>query len=152
MTDARYLLTWKIRRLFKLLAETSDTYLEPYGISVQERAVVEHLMNWGPASVPQIARLFYVSRQNIQVRVNGLLEKGWVQKDTNPAHQRSVLLRLAKKGKDNFASIQKQEAALMDSLFEGIRPTDLQQANITLRNLTNSLLTQLNKDTENELE
>lgn len=151
MTDARYLLTWKIRRLFKLLAETSDTYLEPYGISVQERAIVEHLMNWGPASVPQIARLFYVSRQNIQVRINRLLEKNWVQKDTNPAHQRSVLLKLTKKGKDTFAAIQNHESSLMDSLFENISPADVQQANITLRNLTSSVLTQLNKDTENEL-
>jgi hypothetical protein len=39
------------------------------------RAVLEFLSRHGPASVPQIARRRFVTRQHIQALVNGLMEQ-----------------------------------------------------------------------------
>lgn len=152
MTGNHYQLTWKVRRLFKLLAGVSDIYLNKMGLRAQERAVIEHLHNWGDSSVPQIARLFYVSRQNIQMRVNALLDKGLVEKVPNPAHQRSVLLSLTQKGKELFGEIQKIECDLIEDLFEGISDDEAHAANITLGQLADNLTKKLSEDSDNETE
>lgn len=145
----QYQLTWKVRRLFKLLAATADIYLTDMGIRAHERAVMEHLHNWGDSSVPQIARLFYVSRQNIQVRVNSLIKKGLLEKKQNPAHQRSVLLGLTDKGKQLFADIQETEAKLMADIFHNIPQNDINRASITLSKLADNLTDKLSEEPEN---
>lgn len=150
MSHAQYEFTWKVRRIFKLLAAMSETYLAPHGITAPERAVLEYLSKWGDASVPTIARLFYVSRQNIQVRINGLQKKGLVETKPNPAHKRSVLITLSEKGSSLFASIQTHEAALISELFTGISDKERQQADTTLTTLTNNLLTKISEDNNDE--
>lgn len=146
MANEQYQLTWKIRRLFKLLAEMSDQYLEPAGISVQERAVVEYLDNWGAAPVPRIARLFYVSRQNIQIRINGLMKKGWVEKRKNPDHAKSDLITLTEKGSREFKKIRSHETVLLATIFSGIDDTHIATTFKTLTQLGGNIQRQLEKD------
>ncbi len=142
--NANYELTWKIRRSFKLLASFADTYLQPYGIVAGERAVMEFIDSWGPKSVPDLARSFHVSRQNIQIRVNGLVEQGLLERHDNPAHKRSSLIALSSTGQDMFHTIRKEEQHHIARLFDGISNEDVAQAGSVLSRLIDSLDNGLN--------
>lgn len=134
-----YELTWKIRRSFKLLASFADSYLEPYGIVAGERAVMEFIQGGGPKSVPDIARSFHVSRQNIQIRVNGLVKKGLLERHDNPAHKRSPLIALSNMGHDIFQTIREEEQHRIGRLFDGISNEAVAQASGVLSRLIDRL-------------
>ena len=84
----------QVRRLFHRLAEVADEAHRDLGVTASQRAVLETLSNDGPQTVPQIARRKAVTRQHIQILVNGLVERGHVALADNPAHQRSSLAAL----------------------------------------------------------
>lgn len=142
--DANYELTWKIRRSFKLLAALADTYLAPYGLVAGERAVMEFIDSWGEKSVPELARSFHVSRQNIQVRVNGLIRKGLLEKRANPAHKRSVLIGLSQAGRDMFTAIKNEEESHIRELFGGLSAEDVAVTSRTLSRLMDRIDDTLN--------
>ncbi|NVJ96639.1 MAG: MarR family transcriptional regulator [Alphaproteobacteria bacterium] len=148
MRDAKYELTWKIRRTFKLLGALADQYLEKHGISASERAVMEFISSWGPSSVPDLARNFYVSRQNIQVRVNGLMKKGLMEKHVNPAHKKSSLIALSVRGTDLFAAIKTEENGIISGIFSSISDNEVAAATQTINKLIDSLTDELNDKTE----
>lgn len=149
MNHAQYEITWKIRRIFKLLAAMSDNYLAPLGITAPERAVLEYLFKWGKVSVPQMARLFYVSRQNIQVRINALTKKGLVEAKENPVHKRSSLIALSSKGRELFETIQQHEADLLSEVFTGISEQEQKQTDQILTALTDNLLVIISEEQTN---
>lgn len=57
-----------------------------------ERAILQCLIVNGSLTVPQLARARCTSRQNAQVLVNRLRQRGLVEVLPNPAHQRSSLV------------------------------------------------------------
>lgn len=143
MRGQDYELTWKVRRCFKLLGAMADGYLVPYGITAPERAALEFIDSWGPMSVPELARSFLVTRQNIQVRVNALIRKGLLEKKPNPAHARSSLLVMTKAGNRLFSQIKQAETTLIGDVFEGISPDEIESASQTLSHLIDNISTKL---------
>ncbi len=79
-------------------------------------AVLQILQQFGPQSVPQVARRRSTSRQNVQVAVNRLLKLGWVSLSANPAHKRSPLLELSAEGQLVAAQALDREAILVERL------------------------------------
>ena len=108
-------------------------------ITIAMRAVLEFLVLHGPATVPQIARGRYVIRQHIQELVNALVERGLVEMADNPAHRRSKLTRLTPMGEETIERIRRREQRVYRKLDLGIRPTDIQRAERTLRSVRNVL-------------
>jgi len=134
-----YRVTWLVRRLFRALADTADSYLEDAGLTAADRAVMEFLENDGALTVPDIARRYRVSRQHIQVTVNGLLERGLVVAGENPNHKRSPLLSLTATGRATYADIRAGESRLLDSLFADIEIADVETTGRTLSALLSNL-------------
>jgi DNA-binding MarR family transcriptional regulator len=60
-----------------------------------------------------MAREKTVSRQHIQMIVNKLLERGWVECIVNPTHTRSSLIRMTSAGTQLFGVIRRREAKLL---------------------------------------
>ena len=140
-TDKAYEITWLIRRLFRAMAETADGYLRDSGLTAADRAVMEFLFPDHELSVPDIARRYNVSRQHVQVTVNGLIEKGLVRSIENPRHKRSRLIRLSSLGRDAFDEIFRNEAELLEQLFADI-PDDWLDATQQTLSLLNTKFTQ----------
>ena len=80
-TDKAYEVTWLIRRLFRAMGALADDYLADANLSAADRAVMEFLYPDRELSVPDIARRYDVSRQHVQVTVNGLLARGLLRGD-----------------------------------------------------------------------
>jgi len=138
-TDSAYEVTWLIRRLFRAMGAQADDYLADSGLSAADRAVMEFLYPEDELSVPDIARRYDVSRQHVQVTVNGLVNKGLVRSVPNPKHKRSRLIRLSRLGRDSFAEIRRNESAVVQHLFAGVSDDALETTRTTLTTLLNKI-------------
>jgi DNA-binding MarR family transcriptional regulator len=115
-----YRITWLIRRLFRAMGQRANEYLVARGLTAADRAVLEFLSIEDGLTVPDIAARYQVSRQHIQVTVNGLVDKGLLTTRANPQHKRSVLVALTPRGRELFASILDEDLEIVEQWFEEI--------------------------------
>ena len=141
-----YRVTWLVRRLFRTMAEKTDTHLRDSDLMAADRAVMEFLYPDSQLSVPAIARRYQVSRQHVQVTVNRLLELGLVRSGNNPRHKRSPLFSLSELGHEAFTEIRNIERHLLDDLFADVEIADLATTKRTLE----TLLKRMTSETYND--
>jgi len=134
-TDRAYEVTWLVRRLFRAMGAKADGYLASANLSAAERAVMEFLYPDQEMSVPDIARRYNVSRQHVQVTVNGLLAKDLLRSIDNPQHKRSHLTRLSGRGRKRFDEIRRHELTLIEQVFADIPDSALATTHETLSTL-----------------
>jgi DNA-binding MarR family transcriptional regulator len=101
------------RLLFHALKQWSETLHAELGMTAAGRGLLELILLGGPATVPGMARERGVSRQHIQQQVDALLERGFLERQDNPAHKRSSMIALSDKGR---ALIQNMRAEELDAL------------------------------------
>jgi len=132
---AGYEVIWLVRRLFRSLATTADSYLKDDELSAADRAVMEFLYPEEKLSVPSIATKYRVSRQHVQVTVNRLLSIGLLRAEANPRHKRSRLVRLSELGRETFAQIRSNEALIVRKLFADLDQKDIEGTRRLLKTL-----------------
>lgn len=89
----------------------------------------------GPQTVPQVARRLNRSRQSIQMIINRLQRQGWVELISNPAHQRSSLIRLSNSGQEAAKTAAEQTKQLLPRLADQLNPDEVASAAATLSQL-----------------
>ncbi len=97
------------------------------------RSILRSLNKFGAQTVPQMARVRSVSRQHVQLLVNQLAEKGYIEFIINPAHKRSALVRLTPQGKKVVDTMSHREAKLLDKTDFDVQDEKLLEAAETLR-------------------
>jgi DNA-binding MarR family transcriptional regulator len=137
-TDA-YHITWLVRRMFRSMAQVSDGYLQPLGVSAAERALLEFLHPDRARTVPEIARAYRVSRQHIQTLANALAERDLIEFRENPRHRRSPKLALNSAGRRLFRRIQARDKKAIRTLFKGLPAADCRCTRETLERLLSRL-------------
>ena len=101
------------RLLFHALKQWVETLHAELGMTAAMRGVLDLIILGGPATVPVIARARGVTRQHIQQQVDALMERGFVERQGNPAHKRSSIIALTDKGR---ALIQNMRALELNTL------------------------------------
>lgn len=132
---AFYPLTLAVRRLFHKLGHGVAALHQDTDVSVGMRAVLESVIDGGPQTVPQMARVRPVTRQHIQGLVNALLEGGYVEYADNPAHKRSKLVIATKRGKAVFQALRERETAAFRRARIDVTAEELVAATRVLRAL-----------------
>lgn len=129
----------EIPALFHLLrAVAGDVHGQDIS-SAGRRGVLRGLDREGPQTVPQMARARNVSRQHIQVLVNGLFEDGLVASEENPAHRKSPLVRLTAKGTRRLAAAEERELQLLARAKLRLSAKEIGSAADALRSLRDLL-------------
>jgi DNA-binding MarR family transcriptional regulator len=105
------------------------------GISAGGRSILQLLKTHEPLTVPQIARLCSTSRQNIQVAVNRLSATGYVDLISNPAHKRSMLIRMTARGRIMADSGIKTESERLTRVSARISQKEVLAAIAALRRI-----------------
>ena len=108
-------------------------------LSASEKSVLQILERSGPLTVPEIARVRSTSRQNVQILVNRLNREGSVEMVTNPAHKRSVLLRLTVQGRKALSAGEQQQMKLAARLRAAIITEEVTAATRVLREFRRKL-------------
>ena len=96
----------------------------------------------GPMTVPQVARMRGHTRQRIQKLADEMVADGVIEFFDNPAHQRSKLMRLTRKGVAVYEQLSARIAALADKLAVEMDESEIQSAVTTLRKLQQKLASQ----------
>jgi DNA-binding MarR family transcriptional regulator len=84
------------------------------------RGVLKLILLDGPATVPAVARARGVSRQQIQQQVDALLERGFVERQHNPAHKRSSMIALTDKGRALIQNMRAEELNALSRMQVGV--------------------------------
>lgn len=134
-----YQILWLVRRLFRAMGHRAGEYLEGFGITAADRAVLEFLYPDQKLSVPEIASRYKVTRQHVQVTINALLDTGLVKAEENPKHKRSQLILLSDRGRDLFEKIRVREKKEIEILFSDISATRRKQTRQTLELLLKNI-------------
>ena len=102
------------------------------------RGVLRFLMAAGPHTVPDIARWRATSRQFIQRIIDDLEAEGLVALKTNPAHRRSRLVDVTRKGRRRVDGMVAREVGLLSEGLarSGASLADIRNATATIHNLT----------------
>ncbi|MGJ8584335.1 MAG: MarR family winged helix-turn-helix transcriptional regulator [Marinosulfonomonas sp.] len=138
MKDAElnlYKLILEIRAASDELNQISTSLNDRAGITSAERSVLDSLFGKNERTVPQIANAKNVSRQHIQLLVDGLAAKGLVRHATNPTHKRSKLVLITDTGRNIIQDIRDKEAITLSELAEGLDFDTTQSATRALRDL-----------------
>jgi DNA-binding MarR family transcriptional regulator len=98
-------------------------------------AVLRHLKQNGPLSVPTIARTRATSRQNIQIIVNRLRTEGYVSLSANPAHRASSLVNLTEKGTMLVDQLGDPETAMSQLVGWAASESEIESAAALLRRI-----------------
>jgi len=130
-----YPLALAVRRLFHKLGYGLEALHRDEEISLGMRAVLESVVDVGPQTVPQMARVRPVSRQHVQGLVNSLLERGLVEYVENPAHKRSKLVSPTALGERTFRMIREKENEAFRHLALETSPQELEDATRVLKSL-----------------
>ena len=93
----------------------------------------------GPQTVPQLARSRPVARQHIQKLANEMAAGGLVEFVDNPAHRRSKLVRLTKKGAAVYEALTDRVHAMTEDLARGMNAGELRTTAHVLRTIRDRL-------------
>lgn len=78
-----------------------------------------------PVTVPVIAEMMGMTRQGAQKQVNKLEDDGFIEKRTNPRHQRSPFYVLTAQGAESYARITALHTGWANALASGLTATEL---------------------------
>lgn len=104
----------------------------------------------GPMTVPQLAVESRTSRQNTQVIVNRLIQRGSVEKTANPSHKRSTLVQLSRSAQHIVHRFTLRNASFSALIQTSCSDQQLESALQTLRRLHEEFRTACQKSSEEE--
>lgn len=127
--------TIEVALLFFRMRLAATEYLGRGVHSSGHRSVLKSLDASGPQTVPHMARVRSVSRQHVQKLVDGLKADGLVAAIPNPAHRRSSLIALTRRGEGYLEEVGRRESDLWDYLGRGLTADEVAAATTLVRTL-----------------
>lgn len=121
--------------LFHWLEWVADQIYADEARGVARRWTLRRLHRYGPLTVPQLARARSMKRQSVQPVVDGLVAERLVEMLPNPAHARSKLAALTRRGIDVVERMDEIDARVLRAVGRGLPREDLATTAATLRAL-----------------
>ena len=143
MTRATIQTVSEIRKCWRLLTALSEALSADLGVTPSMRAVMAELAGGRARTVPEMAAERGASRQHVQKIVNTLVASALAESLPNPAHKRSVLIRLTGEGEEVFQEIARREAGPMAQLARSSPEAEMEAAGRTVAALNDALRTLL---------
>jgi len=95
------------------------------GLTPARRAVLELLIEGGPATVPDAAERLGLKRQFVQRAVAEMIRLGLVESSANPRHRRSFLCCATQEGHAAFDAVHRRELELLSEHLGDINMTEI---------------------------
>jgi DNA-binding MarR family transcriptional regulator len=136
--DAFSDLVVQVLRLHGRLIAAGNAMARPLGQTEarwQVLGVIEH----GPATVAEIARVFGLARQSVQRTADALQREGLAEFVENPRHRRAKLVRITPGGEAVLRKIQAVQQEWADELGARIGERDLRAAEDVLGRVRKAL-------------
>lgn len=124
----------EVFRVNGLLLSAGDRLAQPAGLTSarwQVLGVVDH----GPTTVAQVARVMGLTRQAVQQTANALARDRMVVFQDNPTDRRAQLMVLTPRGRSALRQVERRQAAWANRVADRMTAADLRTATGTLRDL-----------------
>jgi DNA-binding MarR family transcriptional regulator len=123
-------LVWRSHLVFRRVL---DSALAELGVNIAQVGIADELIEHGPRSVADLARILGVTPQGAALAVSQLRKLGWVTPSPASGRGRTVLLEITDVGRENHRKAAGLIEQVDDSLAGGITPADLATATEALR-------------------
>ena len=118
----------EVRVLFHRLRAAGDVLLAEEDINSGQRGLLLDIAHLGPQTVPDLARMRPVSRQNVQSQMDPLVERGLVERLDNPEHKTAWLYSLTPAGRELVDRVRRRELRWVERAGIPVPGTDLERA------------------------
>jgi DNA-binding MarR family transcriptional regulator len=108
------------RQLRRLTRET----LEPWEISPSQSRALRVLMHHGVMRLSELSDHLHIAPRSTTEVVDGLQERGLVERRPDPNDRRATLVALTSEGRSVGAAIQSARSAEAERLFGGLSESD----------------------------
>jgi DNA-binding MarR family transcriptional regulator len=128
----------EVFRVNGLLLTAGDELARPAGLTSarwQVLGVVDH----GPATVAQVARIMGLTRQSVQQTADALVRDELVALVPNPAHRRAKLMTLTPAGRTALRYVEERQAGWANTIAERLPHAELKACLGALRDLGDML-------------
>ncbi len=109
--------SYLVARLDRLIRSQLADALKPFDLSVTQYTLLSVLARRPGLSNAQLARRSYITAQAMHQVVNGLEERGLIERETSPDHGRIQMTRLTAQGSDLLAGCESAVEDVERSLF-----------------------------------
>ena len=123
-----------------------DLRFEPLGLNLTQASLLAFLHESGPQSQTSLARRLGVGRAAIGSLIDGLEERGFVERQPEPSDRRVWLVACTPAGKDLAEPIRECDTVLRQQLRSGISREERQQLAELLLRLQANLARVLTED------
>ncbi len=127
-TTALYRFVWLSRPLHQEVEQAVESLLAETPLTVRMRAVLEALLEHGPSSVPEIARVLQIKRQYVQLMMNEVFAAGFAERHENPGHKRSPKYTLTKSGDELLSRVRTKEQKSLHAMARHFSATEIETA------------------------
>ena len=127
----------QVLRLHGRLIAAGNAMARPFG-QTESRWQVLAVIDRGPATVADIARVFGLARQSVQRTADALEREGMATFEDNPKHRRAKLVRITPR-EAVLRRIEGAERDWADAVGEGFEERELRQAAELLERVRHAL-------------
>jgi DNA-binding MarR family transcriptional regulator len=106
--------------LYLRMRYISDQMHVPAASTAARRGIIRGLQRYGVRTVPQLAFARSVTRQYTQEVVDELRDDGLVELVVNPAHKRSRLVQLTKRGQAVAISMDEADVRVLGAVVDAL--------------------------------
>jgi DNA-binding MarR family transcriptional regulator len=124
----------EVFRVNGLLLAAGDELARPAGLTSarwQVLGVVDH----GPVTVAQVARIMGLTRQSVQQTADALVREKMVELVPNPADRRARLMTLTPTGRKALRYVEEQQSGWANAIAERLPHAELRACLAVLRDL-----------------
>ena len=123
-------LVWRSHLLFR---RALDSALADIGVNLAQVGIADELIEHGPRSAADLARVLGVTTQGAALAVSQLRALGWVTPRPTSGRGRAVLLEITDAGRENHRRAARIIEHIDDSLTGGVSAADRAAATAALR-------------------
>jgi DNA-binding MarR family transcriptional regulator len=143
--DAFSALVTRVFRLNGLLAAEGESLARPAGQTTARWQLLAMVEN-GPATVAQTARMLGLARQSVQRVADVLEDAGLVRYLDNPNHRRARLVELTETGRHALTEIQAAQRPWANAIGGAVGASDLRRAIDVLDRLLGAMAARRGRD------
>lgn len=126
LADKLYAGVQLTRPLLRNITARVEADLAGTGISVGQRAILEHLLITEQATAPEITASLELKRQFVSRELKELSNNGMVISIDNPQHRRSVYYRLTAESRKIFTDLHRREMKQFAEFASKFSPEEIE--------------------------
>ena len=116
------------KHIFRINQRTS-------GLESAQHRVLGVLMKSGPHSMSEIGRMLYISKPYMTVLIDSLIEKGWIERGSDPDDRRVIIITITPSGKRQLRRVFEGYKTDIKSLLAGLESEDIEKLCTSLEHL-----------------